>query len=73
MLEALFLKPFLLSGSAWALVDGGQARHADLHRSHEGEYDAYDPIDDGVLEDEPETGDDGGPPDELIVLWPQSG
>ena len=30
-------------------------------------------VDDGVLEDEPETSDDGGPPDELIVLWPQSG
>jgi hypothetical protein len=24
LLEALFLKPFLLSGSAWALVDGGK-------------------------------------------------
>ena len=29
-------------------------------------------VDDGVLEAEPETSDDGVP-GELIVLWPQSG
>lgn len=30
-------------------------------------------VDDGVLEDKPETSEDCAPPDELIVLWPQSG
>ena len=35
---------------------------ADFLRCHEEEYDAYDPTEDGVLEDEPETGDDCGSP-----------
>ena len=35
---------------------------ADFLRRHEEEYDAYDPTEDGALEDEPETGDDCGSP-----------
>ena len=35
---------------------------ADFLRRHEEEYDAYDPTEDGVIEDEPETSDGCGTP-----------